>query len=59
MTTIPEELLELCQEFVDNHPFEEEGDQGYNFDGQEFMEEVPEEDIIEFFSEMYNILVQK
>ncbi len=53
------ELLALCQEFVDNHPFEEEGDQGYNFDdGQLFFEEVPEEDILDFFSEMYNILVK-
>ena len=59
MSSIAKELIILCQEFVDNHPFEEEGDQGYCFDGQEFMEEVPEEDIVEFFSEMYNILSEK
>jgi hypothetical protein len=50
-------LCQLCQQFMDDHPFKQEGHQGYDFEDEEFIEKAGGEDITQFFEEMYNILL--
>lgn len=51
------ELDILCENFVNDHPIEEEMiDEEGRLDAQYFFETVLEEDLIEFFQELYIIM---